>query len=124
MSHGLALQDTGKPGWLTVLRTRRLASDRTRRKAAHGVERAIRAADTPRQSLSSAVPIAHDAVVACRWQLAALAEALRRPGPVYAQGVALTLELLSNADSPLYQADGDLEEAILEIRAALDGNLE
>ena len=123
MSNAIALLAGGKPGWLAALRTRRLTRDRAREKAARGIERAVEAADTPPQSLSSAVPVARTAIMDSRWQLVALAERLRSPEPVYAQGVALTLELLSNADSPLYQADGDLEAAIEEILGALDGHV-
>jgi hypothetical protein len=113
MSHAIALLAGPKP----------LTKDRTRAKAARGLERALAAAENPKhQSLSAAIPVARTAVLAHRSELAALAEELRSPGPVYAQGVGLVLELLSDADSPLYQTGGDLGPALSRIQLALDGH--
>ena len=124
MSQAVALIGSGKPGWLTAFRTRRLTKDRTREKAASGIERALAATEKAPHALSSAIPVARSQLLACRWQLVALAEVLRSPEPVYAQGVAMTLDLLTNPDSPLYQTHGDLELAIRNIRTALDGHVE
>jgi hypothetical protein len=124
MSHAIALLRSAKVGRIAAWRARRLTTDRKRERLAAGLERTIAAAEAPPQSLSSAVPVRRSAVLASRWQLLALAQRLRAPAPVYAQGVALVAELLSNADSPPYQADGDLDDAVLTILAALDGNVE
>jgi hypothetical protein len=124
MSHAIALRVGGKPGWLATFRTRRLTRDRARRRAARGIERAIAAAERPPQRFSSAIPVARSAVLACRSQLVELAERLRSPEPVYAQGVALVFELLTDSGSALYQVDGELELTIENIFAALDGNVE
>jgi hypothetical protein len=123
MSTALTPIGTGKPGRLTTRRTRRLTRDRTRRKAANGIERAVAAAERASR-LSSAVPVARSKVLASRSLLLELAEVLRSREPVYAQGVAQALDLLSHPDSPLYEAHGDLELAIRNIRAALDGHID
>jgi hypothetical protein len=124
MSQAIAILAAGRPSWLAAMRTRRLATRRARARAASGIEHAIHAAERPPQSLSSAVPVARVAVLGSRVRLLSLAERLRSPEPVYAQGVARALELLTQGDSPLYQVDGDLDTAVEDILAALDGRVE
>jgi hypothetical protein len=102
---------------------RRLTKARTRRRLAAGLDHAVEAAGRHSQAITAAVPVQRDAVLACRAELLALAERLRGPEPVYAQGVALVSELLGNADSPLYQGGGDLRGAVEAAAAALDGEL-
>ncbi len=124
MNAAIALLHTPKVGRIAAWRARRLTKDRKRERLATCIERTIAAAEAPRESLSSAVPVHRSAVLAERMQLLALAERLRAPGPVYAQGVALAGEILANSDSALYQSDRDLERALLTILAALDGHVE
>src|SRR5205809_4690620 len=91
---------------------RRLTKARTRCRLAAGLEHAVQAAGRPTRAITAAVPLHRTAVLACRGDLLALAERLRGPEPVYAQGVALISELLGNADSPLYQGGSDLRAAL------------
>jgi hypothetical protein len=60
-------------------------------------------------------------VRACRAELLAIAQRLRGPEPVDAQGVALVSELLGSNDSPFYHGRGDLRKAAWAAMAALDG---
>jgi hypothetical protein len=124
MTNAITLLPAGKPGWLEARRLRRLGSARSRAKAAHALEQAIKDADAPRRLRSSAVPVAREAVLACRRELASLCARLRSRKPVYAQGVGLAFQLLTNGDSPLYHAHGDLEFALAEIEAGLDGHFD
>lgn len=124
MSRRLALARGDPPDWRFAWRARHLTNARTRRRLATGLERAVEAAARPRQAITAAVPLQRDAVLASRPELLALADRLRAPEPVYAQGVALVSELLGNADSPLYQSGADLRSAVAAATAALDGCLE
>jgi hypothetical protein len=124
MSRGIALVRHTAPDRWFAWRARRLTKARTRRRLASGLERAVAAAESPTQSLSAAVPLRREAVLACRAELVSLAERLRAPEPVYAQGVALVSELLGTADSPLYQSGADLTAALRAAAAALEGDLE
>jgi hypothetical protein len=123
MNSAIALLPAARPSWLAARRIRRLGSARSRARAADALERAINDAAAPRRLLSSAVPVAREAVLDCRAELASLCERLLSDEPVYAQGVALAFQLLTNGDSPLYQSHGDLGLAIAEIVAGLDGHL-
>jgi hypothetical protein len=124
MNTAIRLLPDGKPGWLAARRIRRLGSARSRARAADALEHALNDAAAPPRLLSSAVPVAREAVLDCRAELASLCERLRSDEPVYAQGVGLAFQLLTNGDSPLYQAHGDLEFAIAEIEAGLDGHFD
>jgi hypothetical protein len=103
---------------------RRLTKERAREKLARGLERAIRDAERPRGRLTSAIPVRRVAVLGARVQLQALAARLRAPEPVYSQGVAAVRALLVNAESPLYQPGLDLDAAVDDALAALDGHVE
>jgi hypothetical protein len=122
VSHAVALLAGPKPNWRTALRARWLTKDRTRERAARAIEGALDAAEKPPQSLTAAIPVARRAVLASRPQLVSLAEQLRAPAPVYAQGVALVLDLVTDAGSPLYQSGADLPDALSRIQLALDGH--
>jgi len=124
MTNAIALLPVAKPGWLEARRIRRLGSARSRAKAASALEQAINDADAPQRVRSSAVPVAREAVLACRRELTSLCARLRSRKPVYAQGVGLAFQLLTNSDSPLYQAHGDLELALAEIEAGLNGHFD
>ena len=109
--------------WLDAWRARRLTKWRTRRRVAAGFERALADAEAPPPAFSAAIPIRRLSVIACRSELLELVERLRAPQPVYAQGVELGAELLKNANSPLYQAGGDLLAAVEAALEALDGHI-
>jgi transposase InsO family protein len=102
---------------------RRLTKDRTRRKLADAIERAVAAAEAPAGAISAAIPVQRAAVAACRPDLLELAARLRTPGPAYAHGVAVVSGLLRDAESPLYQSDSDLSAAVRGALAALDGHV-
>jgi hypothetical protein len=103
------------------LRAHQLTAVRARSRIADALERAVRAAEEPSGGLSAAVPVGRRQVDAARWQLVALVERLRAPRPVWAQGVAMVLQLLVDAASPLYQDGDDLRAAALAAIEALDG---
>jgi hypothetical protein len=117
-----SLLDCDRIGRIAAWKARRLTKARTRERLAAAVERTVRAAETRAQTLSSAIPIHGSAVLGARPQLAVLADRLRAPEPVYAQGVVLVASLLSNSDSPLYQVESDLGSAVEGILSALDGH--
>jgi hypothetical protein len=117
-----ALLDSPKLGRIAAWRARRLTKARTRERLAVGLERTIADAEAPPHWLSSAIPVHRVAVLSLRSELQAIAERLRAPEPVYAQGVALAKDLLSDSGSPLYQVRADLRAAVGRIAAALDGD--
>ena len=124
MSRAIAPVRRTSPDRWFAWRARRLTKARTRRRLAAGLERVLADAARPPQSISAAVPPQREAVLACRAELLSLADRLRAPEPVYAQGVALVSELLGTADSPLYQFGADLSAALRAVASALDGNLD
>jgi hypothetical protein len=125
MSQAIALLGgASRPGWRAAWRARQLTKDRTRRRLATGLTRAVADAESQRQAVGAAIPVRRQAVLNCRRELLELAERLCAPRPAYAQGVAMAAELLSDACSPLYQAGGDLRGAVGAALAALDGQLE
>jgi hypothetical protein len=103
------------------LRAHQLTAAGVRNRVADALERAVRAAEQPSDALTSAVPVPRRQVEAARWQLVALIDRLRAPRPVWAQGVAIALELLVDAGSPLYQEGCDLRAAAAAAIEALDG---
>ena len=105
-------------------RLRKLTKDRTRRRVAAGLVRAVADANEPQPWISARIPVQRRKVIGSRDELLELAERLLAPGPVYAQGVALAVGLLSDGGSPLYQSGGDLHSAVEEALLALDGHLE
>jgi hypothetical protein len=117
------LRETTSVSRRAARQARRLTKDRTRRRLADAVERAVAAADAPPRCISAAIPVRRAAVAACRAELLELAARLRTPGPVYAHGVAAASALLRDAESPLYQSDGDLSAAVRGALAALDGHV-
>lgn len=104
-----------------ALRAGQLASPRTRQRLAEAIERVIEEAKEGPRRLSAAAPVSRQAVTTARPLLLTLAGELRTPGPVRAQGVALTRRLLTDGASPLYalQDERALESAIDEARRTL-----
>jgi hypothetical protein len=118
------LGESSHIGWRASRKARSLTKDRTRKRLARGLERAVADADSGRRAVGAAIPIQRRAVLACRVELLELAARLLAPQPVYAQGVEMTQRLLTNPLSPLYQTGGDLHTLVTDASAALDGHLE
>jgi hypothetical protein len=124
MNHALALfREPIRARRRTARRVRRLTKDHTRARLAGGLERALADAESGAPRLGAAVPVQRAAVLRCRDDLLTVTERLRSPAPVYAQGVAMIGELLTDAGSPLYQSDGDLRAVLEAAILALDGHL-
>ena len=123
MSTVALIRRSERLSWLDVWRARKLTNFRTRRRLAAGVERALADAQAPPALLRAAIPVRRGSVIACRSELLELVERLRGPGAVYAQGVELSAELLTNPESPLYQPSADLHIAVETALEALDGHL-
>jgi hypothetical protein len=124
MNHALSLIGTSERiSWRAEWRARKLTRPRKRRRLAAGFERVIADAAAPPRVLTAAIPIQRDNVIAASADLLELADRLRAPGPVYAQGVAMAAELLQNAGSALYEPCADLRGAVRAALGALDGHI-
>jgi len=124
MNPSLVLGSKAKPNRHFARWAKHLTKDRTRRRLATGLKRAVESAERPPQYRTTAVPVQREAVLACRAELLMLVERLQGPEPVYAQGVALVAELLGKGDSALYQPGADVLSAVEAAIAALDGQLD
>lgn len=102
-------------------RATQLVSQRTRSGLATGIERVVEAAAEPSRSFSSSAPLNRSEIQSARAELLLLAEELRSDGPLQPRGVALTEQLLTHGDSPLYgpSAEGSLRDAVRHARTAL-----
>jgi hypothetical protein len=105
------------------MRARQLTSPQIRASVAANVLATVDQAEQPRRGLTAAVPVCGRTVRAARAELIALAHELTSDRPVWAQGVALTIQLLVDAESPVFQPGGDLPGAIRTAREALDGRV-
>jgi hypothetical protein len=103
-------------------REARMLSERKRRKLAESIERAVARANTPRPTLTAAVPVAQEAAREAQGALLDLAERLRAPRPVAPEGVNLAHELLVHGAGPLFVSGepGELRGAALRALWALD----
>jgi hypothetical protein len=102
-----------------ALRAHQLIRPRYRRRLAASVQRLVDELDADRRSyLSSAVPVNYEHVAPARGTLQALAGALRDLDPIDPRGVALSLRLITDPDSPLYT--GAAAELQVKAQAALD----
>lgn len=104
-----------------ALRAKQVAAPKSRGLLADSVERLITAATRPLTRVSAAAPLRREEILDARPLLLTLAAELRAPGPVRAQGVALTRFLLSDGSSVLYEASEttNLSEAVDQARAGL-----
>jgi hypothetical protein len=102
-------------------RATQLVSQRTRCGLATGIVRAVEAAAERSGSFSSSAPLNRQEIQSARAELLQLAEDLRSPGPLQPRGVALTEQLLTHGDSPLYgpSIEGSLRDAVRHARTAL-----
>jgi hypothetical protein len=100
-----------------------LTRSRNREKLAASVDAVLAAAERPMLRLSSAVEPDRGEVTAVSPLLVELRELLRSRAPVYAQGVAMLMQLLRDGGSPVYLAPwrGALEQELQAILAALEG---
>ena len=105
---------------LLAARALTLNSARSRASLASGLERLLEAAQGP-PSMRRVRP-QRDAVITNAVELRALAAALRGSSPIYARGVAVVDELLSDGTGPAYKGDGEaLAGRLAEARAAMNG---
>jgi hypothetical protein len=93
-----------------------------RRELALGLERLIEEADHPTQAISAAIPPQRRQVRDARPTLVAIIDALRSPGPVGVQGVAMVARLLADGAGPIYApappgALAELAESVLDALA-------
>ncbi len=98
-----------------------LTSKRHRSMIADGLERMLQAAQ---RSPSSRIRVRprREAVLANAVELRELAAEVRGTAPLYARGIAIVAELLSDGTGPAYLGDGDtLARRLHEARAALCG---
>jgi hypothetical protein len=113
-----------------TLRAAQLASRTQRDRLATTLERALQTATRHADSLSAAaarrlsprVPLRIRAIRDCADDIEALARRLRDGNEIDAQGVALTLRLLTNGASPLYYRHSPvtLRHAVRSARLALE----
>ena len=89
---------------MLALRAAQLASRRTRRQLADGIERAC-SEDPRRAVLSAAIPVDAQAIEIARPVLEELAEALRSSEQISMRGVALTELLPTEPGSALYGSE-------------------
>jgi hypothetical protein len=103
-------------------RAHSIAARRSQRRIADGLARAVRAAESPRPGLSSAVRPHAGEVQAARTVLATVERRLRAAEPVTERGMAMLQALLTEPDSPLYRPSepGDLGSRLRAAAAALD----
>jgi hypothetical protein len=101
-------------------RARLLTSPGRRARAADALEHLVRAARGPQRRWWALTR--HNSVLANSSELHALASLLRSERPVYARGVAVLNELLSDGTGPVYRdADGQLASRLRQVRDAIEG---
>ena len=113
-----------------TLRASQLASRAQRDRLATALEHTLQVATRPADSLSASaarrlsprVPLRVGEVRDCADDIQALARRLRDSGPIDAQGVALTVRLLTDGASPLYwrHSAATLRYAVRSARLALE----
>ncbi len=107
-----------------AIRARQLTSPKIREKLAAAIDRLLRTAEAS-SKFSVGVAPEEDAISAARAHLQLISEILAGQDLVYAHGVALTIALLRDPDSPLYlpsETGSAWYWAQLAIQA-LEGNL-
>jgi hypothetical protein len=108
---------------LRAEREARMVSARSRRRLAEGLERSVVRAERRRPAFTAVVPVCAQAKDDAREALLDLAERLRAPRPVDADGMRLARALLVDGSGPLYvpAAPGALRRAAVRALEALDG---
>jgi len=101
-------------------RAAQLTSPHTRAQIADGLERLVEVAQGPPRRWSAVSP--RGPVLANAATLHELAALLREDAPLYACGIAILSQLLSDGSGPAYRgAPEHLSSALGEARAAVDG---
>ena len=102
-------------------RADQLLSPRCRRSFATGIKRIIEAAEEPASSLTAAVPVRRQDILAARGDLIELSDLLRFEENLQDRGLAMVEAFLTSADSPLFHPapEETLERTVRRIRAAL-----
>jgi len=103
---------------LSAVRAEMLVRMSSRRRLARSIE-GILAASEPGAPVRRSVPLCRDRIADVADELRALAEQLRIPVPVPAQGVARVCVLLGDGAGPLYNR-GSLCDLRLEIHRAIE----
>jgi hypothetical protein len=85
---------------LNAVREARMVSERSRRRLAEAIEQSVARAERPRRGFSAAVPIVREAARDARGALLDLAERLRAPRPVAADGMREARMLLVDGSGP------------------------
>jgi hypothetical protein len=108
---------------LSAVREARMVSVRSRRRLAEAIEYSVARAENPRRGITAAVPVVREAARDARGPLLDLAERLRAPRPVDADGMRQARQLLVDGSGPLYveSAPGVLRAAAIRAVEALDG---
>jgi hypothetical protein len=102
-------------------RASRLTSRRQRSAIADALERVLQA--TQESPSRRRVLPSRSSVLANLPAISGLADLLRAPSPLYAQGVALVSELIADGTGPVFTGDaGDLARRLREARSALLGH--
>jgi hypothetical protein len=106
-----------------ALRARQLVSSRTRQQVAAGLERLVGEAERPAPLRPAALALPRRQIIELRPALLDLAACLRDARPVYAQGMALLWQLLTDGAGPAYDphATDSLRRAVRVAAEALDG---
>ncbi|HEY7622877.1 MAG TPA: hypothetical protein VH834_24095 [Solirubrobacteraceae bacterium] len=106
-----------------AVREARMVSERSRRRLAEALEQGVARATRRRPGLTAVVPVSPDALGDARGALLDLAERLRAPRPVDADGMRLARALLIDGSGPLYVpgTPGALRKAAVRALGALDG---
>jgi hypothetical protein len=102
----------------------RMVSERSRRRLAEGFERCVTRAERRRPGMTAVVPVSPEAMQGAREALLDLAERLRGPRPVHADGMRVARALLIDGGGPLYVSarPGELRAAARRALGALDGH--
>jgi hypothetical protein len=108
---------------ISAVREARMVSERSRRRLAEAIEYSVARAERPRGGFTAAIPVAREAARDARGALLDLAERLRAPRPVDADGMRQARQLLVDGSGPLYveSAPGVLRAAATRAVEALDG---
>jgi len=103
-------------------RAHQLVRPATRRGLARGLRRLLKAASDPQPWLTPQVLPRRAEIRRSRRELTDLAEALAGPCPLAAQGIAMTMLMLSDPGSPIHSRSSriDIVDAVDRILTALD----
>jgi hypothetical protein len=106
-----------------AVRAARLTRPRTRERLAAELDDVLAAVAQPVLGPSSAIAPDRAEVGVASPRLIGIRELLRSEAPVYAQGVAMLIQLLRDGGGPLYQpvTRGELNQSLEAITAVLEG---